>query len=270
VRRLLKHPALLVSAYVLVAALAVPGSILAQEEAAPAGTDTAPAEPPAPDPAPAEPAPAPAEPQPAPATTAPAAPAPAGPAAAPAEPAGAPAEPRPKALAAASGSVAIADFSFAPGTITVDQGDTVTWTNSGPSRHSATSTSGAFDTGILDKGGSGSHTFDQAGTYSYICKPHPFMHGTVVVRAAQTGGGDTSGSGGGETGETGGTDGTAGSGGAEVAGSGGGPELPNTGADSDALLVLGALMLLLGIGVHWVTSRAHEQEDPRGGGQARP
>ena len=262
-RRLLKHPALLVSAYALVAALAVPGSILAQEEAAPAGTDTAPAEPPAPDPAPAELSPEPAELAAAPAEPAPA---PVEPAPAPAKPAAAPAEPRPKALAAASGSVTIADFSFTPGTITVDQGDTVTWANSGPSRHSATSTSGAFDTGILDKGGSGSHTFDQAGTYSYICKPHPFMHGTVVVRAAQTGG-DTSGSGGGETGGTGDT---GGSGAAEAAGSGGGPALPNTGADSGALIVLGALMLLLGIGVHWVTSRAHEQEDPRSGGQARP
>jgi plastocyanin len=266
VRRLLNHPALLVSVYALVAALAVPGSILAQEEAAPAGTDSAPAEPPAPGPAPAEPDPAPAEPEPVPAEpqSAPAAAAPADPA--PAKPAGSP-TPEPKAIASASGSVTIADFSFTPGTITVDQGDMVTWTNSGPSGHSATSTSGAFDTGVLDKGASASHTFDQAGTYSYVCTPPPFMHGTVVVRAAQSGGGDTSGSGGGEAG---GTSGTAGGSGAGAAGSGGGPALPNSGADSGALLVLGALMLLLGIAVHWVTSRAHEQEDPRGRGQARP
>ena len=262
----MKHPALLVSAYALVIALAVPGSILAQEDAAPAGTDTgpagtdtAPAEPAAPDPAPAEPAPAPA--------------------ATPPEPAPAPPEPRfladegagsaapePKAIAAASGSVAIADFSFTPGTITIDQGDTVTWTNSGPSGHSATSTNGAFDTGILKKGASGSHTFDQAGTYSYICTPHPFMHGTVVVRAAQAGGGDTSGSGSGATGGAG----TTGGSGTQPAASEGGPTLPNSGADSAALLILGALMLLFGMAVHWVTSRAHEQEDPRSRGQARP
>jgi LPXTG-motif cell wall-anchored protein len=260
VRRLLKHPALLVSAYVLVVALAVPGSIVAQDEAAP-GTETAPAEPPAPGPAAPEPAQAP-EPAPAPAAPAPAAPLPAPAAAAEPAPdqAPEPAASKPKAIAAASGSVTIADFSFTPGTITIDQGDTVTWTNSGPSKHSATASSGEFDTGILDKGGSGSHTFDQAGTYSYICKPHPFMHGTIVVRAAQTGGGDTSGSGGGETG---GTSGAAGGTGAGAAASDGGPTLPNTGSDSGALLVLGALMLLLGIAVH----RRTRAREPRPAGR---
>jgi plastocyanin len=276
----MRHPAVLVAAYALIAALAAPGSILAQDEATPAGTETAPAEPAGTETAPAEPAaptaaPAdPAAPAAAPAEPAPAQPEPAP--AAPAEPAAAQPEAtvladegagsrtrEAKAFAAASGSVTIADFSFAPGTITIDQGDTVTWTNSGPSAHSATSTNGAFDTGILEDGGSGSHTFDQAGTYSYVCTPHPFMHGTVVVRAAQAGGGDTSGS-------AGGTSGTAGDSGDEAAGSDGGPTLPNSGIDSGALLVLGALFLLLGIAGHWVTSRAHEQEDPRGRGQARP
>jgi LPXTG-motif cell wall-anchored protein len=266
----MKHPAVLVSAYALVVALALPGSIVAQDEAAPAGTETSPAEPdaapagpeaapagpdaspaepPAPEPSPAEAAPAPSEPAPAPAAPAPGAPAPA-----PAKPA-----PEPKAVAAASGSVTIADFSFAPATITIDQGDTVTWTNDGPSKHSATSSSGEFDTGILDKGASGSHTFDQAGTYSYICTPHPFMHGTVVVRAAQAGGGDTSGSGNGATGEAGGGGDT----GAEAAGSDGGPTLPNSGSDSGALLVLGALMLLLGITVH----RRTRAREPRPAGR---
>ena len=48
-----------------------------------------------------------------------------------------------------------------------------------PDAHSATANDGSFDTGILSKGGSGSHTFTQAGTFSYICTPHPFMKGTV-------------------------------------------------------------------------------------------
>ena len=258
---------MLVSVYALVTALALPGSILAQDDAVPAGTDTAPAEPAPADPAP--PAPAPASPEPAPAAPAPP---PAAPAPAPPEPrvladetAGARA-PAPKAIAAASGGVTIADFSFTPGTITIDKGDTVTWTNDGPTGHSATSKSGAFDTGVLKKGASSSHTFDQAGTYAYICTPHPFMHGTVVVRAAQTGGGSGSGSGNGTSGDTGATAGTA----AQAAGADNGPTLPNTGGDSGAFLVLGALLLLLGIAAHWITSRAHEQEDPRGRGQARP
>jgi LPXTG-motif cell wall-anchored protein len=238
----MKHLALLASIYALIVALAVPGSILAQEEqSAPAATETTPAEP-----APAAPAPA----RPAPAAPAPAAPEPAAP-----EPqfladerAEAPA-PEPRAIAAASGSVTIADFNFAPATITINEGDTVTWNNNGPTPHSATASDGSFDTGILKKGASSSHTFSQAGSFSYFCKPHPFMKGTVVVQAAQAGGGDTTGSG---SADTGGSSDT--SGGAAAAQSDDGPTLPDTGADSAPLLILGALMLALGIAVHRRTS----------------
>jgi len=242
----MRHLALLASVYALVAGLVLPASILAQEPSAPTGqtppaTETAPA---ATQAGPAEPAP-PAE-------------------SAPPEPQfladerdEAPA-PKPRAIAAASGSVAIADFSFSPASITIGQGDTVTWTNNGPTAHSATANGGEFDTGILKAGQSSSHTFSQAGTYSYFCRPHPFMKGTVVVQAAQTGGGGT---GGGETGGSGGGgDGDGSPSGATGGATGatqadGGPALPNTGADSGALLVLGGLMLLLGIAVHRRTSR---------------
>jgi amicyanin len=256
----------LLALYALLAALVLPSSILAQDGLAPP-TETAsaeeagPAQAPAPA-QPAEPAPPPAEPAPPPADPAPAEPAPA-----PPEPqlladegdeSGARSEP--KAVAAASGSVTIADFSFTPGTITIDVGDTVTWNNNGPTPHSATANDGSFDTGILRKDQSGSHTFAQAGTYSYICTPHPYMKGTVVVQAAQSGGGDTSGSGSGAAaGDTGSTDGT----GAEAAESDEGPSLPNSGADSGALLVLGALMLVLGIAVH----RRTGEREPRPAGR---
>jgi LPXTG-motif cell wall-anchored protein len=231
----MRHLALLTAVYALACALVLPGSLLAQEEAAPA--EPAPAAPapeaapaPAAAPAPEEPAPAPAAPAPAPA---PAEPAPA-PAAEPepqviADEGAEPAEP--KAVAAASGAVTIADFNFAPATITINQGDTVTWTNNGPTPHSATASDGSFDTGIFPKGESRSHTFNEAGTFAYICTPHPFMKGTVVVQAAQTeaapdSSADTSGGGAAQTDD--------------------GPTLPNTGSDAGWLLVLGGLMLLLG------------------------
>ena len=106
------------------------------------------------------------------------------------------------ALAAASTGVTISDFKFSPGGVTVNVGDTVTWSNAGPTGHSATANDGSFDTGVLQKGSSGSHTFSQAGTFSYFCKPHPFMKGTITVVAAAadngsgtTSGGDTSGAG---------------------------------------------------------------------------
>jgi LPXTG-motif cell wall-anchored protein len=255
----MKHLVLLASIYALIVALVVPGSILAQDEPAPAVTETTPAEP---APAPAEPAPA--EPAPAEAAPAPAQAAPA-PAAAPEpqfladERAEAP-DPQPKAIAAASGSVTIADFSFTPGTITINQGDTVTWSNNGPTPHSAKANDGSFDTGILKKGQSGSHTFKEAGTFSYFCQPHPFMKATVVVQAAsESGGGDTGGSG---SADTGGTDNTGGTS-ADAAQSDEGPTLPDTGSDSGALLFLGALMLVLGAAIHRRTAAS----DPRPAGR---
>ena len=254
----MKHLLLLASVYGAIVALALPGSILAREEPATTGTTAA-------QPAPAEPAPAPAQPAPAeaapaPAQPAPAEPAPEAPAPPPAEPAapepqfladerGESRDPKPKAVAAASGSVTIADFTFAPATITIDQGDTVTWDNNGPTPHSATANDGSFDTGILKKGQSSSHTFNQAGTFSYFCKPHPFMKASVVVQAASnSGGGGTSGSGSADTGGSGDTGASASS--SDSSASDSGSSLPDTGSDSRALLALGGLMLLLGAAIH--------------------
>lgn len=81
-------------------------------------------------------------------------------------------------------TVTISDFAFSPATLTVQVGDTVTWTNLDPVQHTATSTSGAFDSGLLDPDASYSVTFTQAGTYAYLCTPHPSMTGQVVVQAA--------------------------------------------------------------------------------------
>jgi LPXTG-motif cell wall-anchored protein len=90
------------------------------------------------------------------------------------------------AHAANDTSVTISDFKFAPASITIHVGDTVTWTNDGPSAHTATANNGSFNTGVLQKGHSASHTFTTAGTFTYICQIHPFMHGTVVVLANTT------------------------------------------------------------------------------------
>ena len=150
----------------------------------------------------------------------------------------------PKAQAAASASVTISDFQFGPASVTVNVGDTVSWTNQGPSAHSATATGGSFDTGIFAKGGTRSATFNTAGTFSYICTPHPFMKGTVIVQAASTGGGDNSG-------DSSGTTGTGGSGtsGTTSGSTTTGPQLASTGMDVAALAILGALMCLLGVAV---------------------
>ena len=85
---------------------------------------------------------------------------------------------------AATHAVAIADFAFSPATLTVTAGDTVTWTNEDPVVHTATSTTGAFDSGDLAQGESFSVTFTTPGTYAYLCTPHPSMSGQILVQAA--------------------------------------------------------------------------------------
>ena len=93
----------------------------------------------------------------------------------------------PTVLAADEG-VAIRDFAFGPRTVTIRVGDSVTWTNRDSIAHSATARGGAFDTGLIPGGRSRSVRFTVAGTYRYICTPHPSMTGTVIVRAATAGG----------------------------------------------------------------------------------
>lgn len=88
------------------------------------------------------------------------------------------------AHAANDPSDTIANYKFTPGTLTIHVGDTVTWTNEDSVQHSATASNGSFNTGLLSKGASASHTFTQAGTFPYVCEIHPFMHGTIVVEAS--------------------------------------------------------------------------------------
>jgi plastocyanin len=81
----------------------------------------------------------------------------------------------------------IRDFSFAPASPTVTAGQSITWTNEGPTDHTATATDGSFNTGNLHKGQSRTLTFNHAGTFAYICALHPNMRGTLTVKAASSG-----------------------------------------------------------------------------------
>jgi LPXTG-motif cell wall-anchored protein len=257
--------------YVLVAALVLPASPSAADDVqAPAGRDqpqaeTTPggqaqppdqqAEPPRPQPAPAQ-QPAAPVPQPAPAAQAPA---PAAPASA-APPAKAARAARPKAHDASPGSVTIKDFSYGPAAVTVTAGDSVTWTNNGPTKHSATAKNGSFDTGLLAKGKGASHTFTQAGDVAYVCSIHPFMHGTVHVAAASSGGGSKTGSGSSGSSTSSGSGSSNGSAAAPSSSgsssTGSGSALPRTGSDAGALALLGALMLGFGVAMRRCSASA--------------
>jgi amicyanin len=92
----------------------------------------------------------------------------------------------PTQAAAASYSVQIANYAYSPSSITVNVGDTVTWTNDDTAPHTVTTSSGpqSLSSPDLSKGQSWSFTFTAPGTYSYYCAVHPYMRAQVIVRAA--------------------------------------------------------------------------------------
>lgn len=79
-------------------------------------------------------------------------------------------------------SITIANFAFAPATLTVKVGTKVTWTNNDSATHTVTALQGAFDSGDLPTGQSFSFTFTKAGTYNYHCAIHASMTATIVVQ----------------------------------------------------------------------------------------
>jgi plastocyanin len=79
--------------------------------------------------------------------------------------------------------VSIVDFSFQPATVNINVGDTVRWTQRDNTIHTTTSRTGVWNSGNMSIGRTFSFTFNTAGNFPYICTPHPFMTGTVVVQA---------------------------------------------------------------------------------------
>ncbi len=91
----------------------------------------------------------------------------------------------PAATPAASESAAtveMVDFGFEPAELEVTAGTTVTWTNTGQATHNASADDGSFKTEFLSNGGSASVTFDEPGTFSYVCTLHAgLMQATITV-----------------------------------------------------------------------------------------
>lgn len=85
------------------------------------------------------------------------------------------------AMKSGASDVNISGFSFGPNPIKVKKGQAITWTNSDDSPHQVSVTEKPLKTSVLLKGQSGTLTFGQAGTHSYICALHPGMKGTVEV-----------------------------------------------------------------------------------------
>ena len=84
------------------------------------------------------------------------------------------------ATASAARSVSIVNFAFKPGTLRVNRGASVAFTNTGNTTHTATS--GTFDTKRIKPGKAVAVKFGKRGTFAYHCKIHPFMKGKIVVQ----------------------------------------------------------------------------------------
>jgi plastocyanin len=59
----------------------------------------------------------------------------------------------------------------------------VVWKNDDAVPHTVTSSDGVFDSGIFDPGGSFAFTFNEPGSFPYLCQLHPQMQGTVTAES---------------------------------------------------------------------------------------
>jgi plastocyanin len=79
-----------------------------------------------------------------------------------------------------AGTIDIHNFSFQPNPEHAKVGETITVTNLDGTDHSLTANNGSFDTGVFS-GGSKTFVVNKAGTYTFHCRIHNFMTGTLVV-----------------------------------------------------------------------------------------
>jgi glucose dehydrogenase len=73
------------------------------------------------------------------------------------------------------------EYAFAPYRARVKSGTPVTWRNNGRMVHTIVAQDGSWTTGPLQTGDVGGVTFDKPGTYTYVCKEHPWAYGQIVV-----------------------------------------------------------------------------------------
>ena len=88
--------------------------------------------------------------------------------------------PAPAPSSAKTYTISIANFAFSPASISINAGDTITWTNHDSVPHQIAGNS--FGSSPLSNGQSYSFKFNSAGTYNYHCAIHPSMTGIITVK----------------------------------------------------------------------------------------
>jgi hypothetical protein len=87
---------------------------------------------------------------------------------------------------AADQSVAIHDFRYAPASVAVKPGETVTWRADGYYMHSVHFDAEATGIGTPSSKYTASRTFPDEGEFAYHCDGHASMHGVVYVNQSGT------------------------------------------------------------------------------------
>ena len=73
------------------------------------------------------------------------------------------------------------EYEFNPYRARVKAGTKVSWRNNGTMTHTIVAVDGSWTTGPLQPLDIGTVTFDKPGTYTYICKDHPWVYGQIIV-----------------------------------------------------------------------------------------
>jgi len=79
-------------------------------------------------------------------------------------------------------AVVIKNFMFAPMSLTVKAGSTVTWKNLDGEPHTVVEDAGLFRSSALDQNDSYAFKFDKPGVYKIFCGIHPYMKQTITVQ----------------------------------------------------------------------------------------
>ena len=84
----------------------------------------------------------------------------------------------------ATSTVQIKTTGFVPAAVTINQNDSVTWTNTDTKDHQVVANGGSFASAILKPGKTYTHAFRAGGTFRYHDGLHPTLKGTITVRGA--------------------------------------------------------------------------------------
>jgi plastocyanin len=78
--------------------------------------------------------------------------------------------------------ILIRGFMYQPEVVTVHIGDTVQWKNADIVPHTVTAADKSFNSGLIAPGATWKFEPKKSGTFPYSCKPHPNMHGKLIVQ----------------------------------------------------------------------------------------